>query len=73
MQAMTLRNFRPEGVSIGAVARKMGKPRSTVQHIESIPNPSLLTIKAYAEAIGISPLEVVVGLLGVSEKNRQNA
>jgi transcriptional regulator with XRE-family HTH domain len=72
-RAMTLKHFRPDGVSLGAVARKMGKARSTVQHIESIQNPNILTIKAYAEAVGVSPLEVAVGLLTSYEKNRQSA
>ncbi|MBB6053310.1 helix-turn-helix domain-containing protein [Armatimonas rosea] len=70
---MVLKSFRPEGVSIGDVARNMGRARSTVQKMETSENPGVFTVKQYAEAVGKSPLEVIAAILGVDEKSVQNA
>lgn len=70
---MVLKNFRPEGVSIGDVAKNMGKARSTVQKMETSENPGIFTVKQYAEALGESPLTIIEKILMMDEKSVQNA
>ena len=70
---MRLKDFRPQDVSIGDVARSMGKARSTIQKMENSENPGIFTVKLYAEAVGMAPLEIVGRLLMLDEKSVQNA
>lgn len=70
---MVLKNFRPKDVSIGDVAKNMGKARSTVQKMETSENPGIFTVKQYAEALGESPLAMIANILGLDEKSVQNA
>lgn len=70
---MVLKNFRPEGVSLGDVAKNMGKARSTVQKMETSENPGIFTVKQYAEALGLPPISLVEKILGLDEKSVQNA
>jgi predicted transcriptional regulator len=70
---MVLKNFRPEDVSLGDVAKNMGKARSTVQKMETSKNPGIFTVKQYAEALGESPLAIIEKILMLDEKSVQNA
>lgn len=70
---MKLKDFRPEGVSLGDVAKALGKARSTVQKMEVSPNPGIFTVHQYAEAVGVPPIVIISQLLKLDEKSVQNA
>ncbi len=70
---MALKDFRPHGVSLGDVAKRMGKARSTVQKIETSENPGIFTIQQWADAVGLPTISLVEQILSTDEKSVQSA
>lgn len=60
-------------LSLREVAERMGCSHVAVSKLESSRNPGILTLKRYADAVGVPFLEVVDTAVKMSPKSYQNA
>ena len=70
---MTLRKLRTKSnLSQGQVARKMGVTRPTITRLETVGSAPTMTLKAYADAIGVEFTEVSLAALETCQSQNGN-